>query len=78
MKTYRKELTGAIKGNSRLRRRLDEAKRRIDSLEAIVKSLVTVLDGLGRGDTKIVRNAAWSVGWGRDPEVARKVREAME
>ena len=78
MKTYRKELTGAIKGNSRLRRRLDEAKSRVVALEATVKALVIVLDGMGRGDTKIVRMAASSVGWRRDPEVARKCREAMK
>jgi hypothetical protein len=78
MKTYRQELTGAIKGNARLRRLLDAERRRVAVLESNVKALVIVLDGMGRGDTKMVRMAASSVGWRRDPEVARKCREAMK
>lgn len=31
-----------------------------------------------KSETKIVRMAASSVGWRRDPEVARKCREAMK
>lgn len=78
MKTYRHELTGAIKGNSRLRRRLDEANERVARLERNVMFLVAKLDAMGHGDDEGVRKCAWSVGWFRSPEVARKVREAME
>jgi hypothetical protein len=78
MKTYRQELTGAIRGNARLRRRLDEAKDRVARLESHIKCLVTMLDALGRGDDAPVRMGAWAVGWNRDPEVARKVMEAMK
>jgi hypothetical protein len=78
MKTYRQELTGAIKGNARLRRRLDEARQRVRALEIHMKGLITMLDSVGCGDSPLVRDCAWSVGWRRDPEVARKVREAMK
>jgi hypothetical protein len=43
-----------------------------------MKGLITMLDSVGCGDSPLVRDCAWSVGWRRDPEVARKVREAMK
>jgi len=61
-----------------LPRRLDEAKERVARLERNVKFLVAKLDAMGHGDDEDVRKCAWSVGWFRSPEVARKVREAME
>lgn len=76
MTDYRKELIGAIKGNARLRRRLDASKERVAEMESRVRILVAILDALGYGDTEVVRSCAWSVGWKRDPEVARKCREA--
>lgn len=78
MKTYREELTGAIKGNARLRSRLDEAKKRVAVLESHLKCMVTMLDSLGYGDVLAVQICAWSVGWRRDPEVARKCKEATK
>jgi len=65
VKTYRKELTGQVRGNARLRRRLDEAKREIVSKRFHLAMLVTLLDANGLGDHEVTRKAAWSIGWYR-------------
>lgn len=78
MKTYREELTGAIKGNARLRNRLDAATRRIKELEMAVRLLVDRADRAGRGDDEGVIAAAATVGWRRDESIAQAMREAMQ
>jgi hypothetical protein len=78
MKTYRDELTAAIRGNARLRRRLDAKERRIKELEQAVRLMVTRADINGRGDEIETVLAAERIGWRRDACVARKFREAMQ
>lgn len=78
MHDYRKDLTGAIKGNRRLRTKLDAANDRIRRLEFNIMILVSMLDDHGFGDDLRVRVAAWQVGWIRSKEVARKVQEAWQ
>lgn len=67
MKDYRSELTGAIKGNSRLRGRIATLKDRVSQLEMHVRSLIVVADANGRGDDQVVCSAAHAVGWFRLP-----------
>jgi hypothetical protein len=78
MKTYRDELTAAIRGNARLRRRLEAKDRRIRELEQAVRLMVTRADINGRGDEIETMLAAERIGWRRDADVARKFREAMQ
>jgi len=78
MKTYREELTGAIKGNARLRHRLDMARWRIAQLEQAVRVLVTMADKAGRGDHDATVAAAATIGWRRDWQVEQAMREAMQ
>lgn len=67
MKDYRSELTGAIKGNARLRERIGRLRERITQLESHVRNLIVVADANGRGDDQVVRSAARAVGWERLP-----------
>lgn len=78
MTTYREELTAAIRGNARLRRRLEAKERRIRELEQAVRLMVTRADINGRGDEIETVLAAERIGWRRDDGVARKFREAMQ
>ena len=78
MKTYRDELTAAIRGNARLRRRLEAKDRRIMELEQAVRLMVTRADINGRGDEIETMLAAERIGWRRDERVKRAVREAMQ
>lgn len=80
MKDYRSELTGAIKGNARLRGRIRALERRIFQLESHVRSLIVVADANKCGDSQIVRSAANAVGWGRLPhaEVVSLMMRAKE
>lgn len=76
MKTYLQELRGQIRGNARLRRRLDAKDRQIFRLTMTVQSLVTVLDKLGHGDDREVVMAAAMVGWERmREEVKREIEK---
>ena len=76
MKTYLHELRGQVRGNARLRRRLDAQEQRILRLTRTVQSLVTLLDKLGHGDDREVVMAAAMVGWERmrDPGPGRAQR----
>lgn len=78
MKTYRKELTGAIRGNARLRRRLEATRRRVKELEMAVRVLVHSASQAGRGDEEGVVAAAATIGWRRDSRVEQAMREAMQ
>jgi hypothetical protein len=80
MKTYREELTGAIKGNARLRLRIEQHEARISMLSRHIATLVTVLDMAGCGDEPEVRRAAAAIGWSRmsksqRDDVARRAKE---
>ena len=80
MKTYREELTGAIRGNARLRLRIRKHDARIAMLSKHIATLVTVLDMAGCGDEPEVRRAAAAIGWSRMTrsqmdDVARRLRE---
>ena len=72
MKTYLQELRGQIRGNARLRRRLDAKERRVIRLTRTVQSLVTMLDRLGHGDDREVVMAAATVGWERMREEVKR------
>lgn len=65
MRTYLKELRGQVKGNARLRRRLDARDDEIRRLRGHIHNLVTALDRLGYGDHVAVVNAARAAGWVR-------------
>lgn len=80
MKDYRSELTGAIRGNARLRGRIERLKNRVSQLEKHVRNLIVVADANGCGDVQIVRSAANAVGWGRLPhaDVVRLMMRAKE
>ena len=65
MKTYLTDLRGQVRGNARLRRRLDASKGRIVKLEAAVARLVTLADKVGLGDLPEVAWAARLIGWRR-------------
>jgi hypothetical protein len=54
-----------VRGNARLRRRLDEAKKELVSKRFHLAMLVTLLDANGLGDHEVTRKAAWSIGWYR-------------
>ena len=80
MTTYLTELRGQVRGNARLRRRLDAAKARIVRLEAAVAGLVTMADKAGLGD---LPEAAWTaslIGWRRfnDREMDRLMKAMTE
>lgn len=80
MKTYLTELRGQVRGNARLRSRLDEAKARIVRLEAAVAGLVTIADKVGLGDIREVELAARLIGWRRfnDREMDRLMKALKE
>lgn len=65
MKTYLSELRGQVRGNARLRRRLDANAAEIARLRGHIRSLVTMLDRLGHGDDVVVVRAAAAAGWER-------------
>lgn len=71
MKTYLQELRGQVRGNARLRRRLDASKYEIDRLKRHIGSLVTLADKAGYGDTLPVVRAAAVIGWRRLPKEER-------
>lgn len=78
MKTYLKELRGQVRGNARLRRRLDASKHEIARMKRHIAALVTLADKAGYGDTLPVVRAAAAIGWARaDEETMRLYREAM-
>lgn len=83
MKTYLQELRGQVRGNAKLKRRLELKNFQLDGLAGYVAQLVTLLDRLGHGDDAIVRMAARSIGWERFDEskrdrILKELEKAME
>lgn len=72
MKTYLNELRGQVKGNARLRRRLDVREHEIRRLRGHIQNLVTMLDKCGHGDHYAVVNAARAAGWVRWSQSTRE------
>jgi len=73
-------IQGHIKGNKRLRRRVDSLKQRVGRLEYLIGRLVTAADMRGYGDEPTVLVAARTIGWERWADekresVARRVEE---
>ena len=56
-------IQGHIKGNKRLRRRVDSLKQRVGRLEYLIGLLVTAADVRGYGDEPTVLTAARMIGW---------------
>ncbi len=65
MKTYLNELRGQVRGNARLRRKFDEAKRASTHRGQHIAMLVTLLDRVGLGDHPQTVAAAGAIGWRR-------------
>lgn len=79
MKTYLNELRGQVRGNARLRRRLDRLKARVQWLETWIGAMVIDADRKGRGDDQIVKNAAREIGWHRLPaEKVERIKNAIK
>jgi len=83
MKTYLQELRGQVRGNARLKRRLELKNLQLDGLAGYVAQLVTLLDRLGHGDDEVVKMAARSIGWERFDDAKRdrilkELQQAME
>lgn len=76
MKTYLEELKGQVRGNARLRRKLDRARHREEELARHIAVLVSKLDALGRGGEQAVVSAAQSIGWKRG--LSAEERAALE
>lgn len=78
--TYLTELRGQVRGNKRLRRRVDALKQRVGRLEYLIGRLVTAADMRGYGDEPTVLTAARTIGWQlwadeKRESVARRVEE---
>lgn len=72
-------IQGHIKGNKRLRRRVDALKQRVGRLEYLIGLLVTTADMRGYGDEPTVVVAARTIGWGRwADEKCESVRRRVE
>lgn len=79
MKTYLEELRGQVRGNARLRRRLDAANARINWLEQWIGAMVIHADKKGYGDDQIIANAARQIGWSRlPPEEVERIKDAIK
>lgn len=77
MKTYLEELKGQVRGNARLRRRLDESNRRRAELIGHAICLVNLLNKLGHGGKSEVKAAAHSLGWNHElPEADKAALQA--
>lgn len=77
MKTYLTELRGQVRGNARLRRRLDAREHELRRVKAHMAVLVTMLDRLGYGDDKSVVRAAATIGWHRMREDVKREIEKV-
>lgn len=64
-KSYLDELRGQVRGNARLRRKLNSAKRDNVKYRYQIAMLVTLMDRVGLGDHPQAKSAANSIGWGR-------------
>lgn len=79
MKTYLQELRGQVRGNARLKRRLEEKNRQLDMLAGYIAQLVTMLDKLGHGDDELVVRAADAIGWKRfDPAMREQILKDIQ
>ena len=66
-------IQGHIKGNKRLRRRVDALKQRVGRLEYLIGRLVTSADMRGYGDDPTVLTAARTIGWQRWADEKREM-----
>lgn len=66
-------IQGHIKGNKRLRRRVDALKQRVGRLEYLIGRLVTAADMRGYGDDPTVLTAARTIGWQRWADEKREM-----
>ena len=66
-------IQGHIKGNKRLRRRVDALKQRVGRLEYLIGRLVTAADMRGYGDDPTVLTAARTIGWERWADEKREM-----
>ena len=66
-------IQGHIKGNKRLRRRVDALKQRVGRLEYLIGRLVTAADMRGYGDDPTVLTAARTIGWQRWADEKREI-----
>ena len=66
-------IQGHIKGNKRLRRRVDALKQRVGRLEYLIGRLVTAADMRGYGDEPTVLTAARTIGWERWADEKREM-----
>lgn len=79
MKTYLTELRGHVRGNARLRRKLDASKCEIARLKLYIGSLVSLADRAGHGDDEVVVRAAAAIGWSRfTKEQRERIRRESE
>lgn len=72
MKTYLNELKGQVRGNARLRGRIDRLTHRVVVLERWISILVLLADKAGHGDAAVVVAAAREIGWHRMSESERR------
>jgi len=73
VKTYLTDLRGQVRGNKRLRRRVDALKQRVGRLEYFIGRLVAAADMMGYGDEPIVLTAARTIGWERWTDEKREM-----
>lgn len=66
MKTYLKELTAQVRGNARLRRRLNAARYEVARLRHQNAMLINTLVNLGHRDHPAVEAAAKGLGWRKE------------
>lgn len=77
-RTFFKEMQGHIRGNKRLRRRVDALKARVQWLEMWIGALVMHADNNGHGDDQVVANAAGQIGWNRlPPAEVERIKDAI-
>lgn len=75
-------LTPHIRGNARLRRKLDRERGRCEALKRLVGPVLVLADAHGLGDHRSVVALGAAIGWVRmtaeeRKEVAREIKEAM-
>lgn len=74
-------LTPHIRGNARLRRKLDRERDRYEALKRLVGRVLVLADAHGLGDHRSVVAVGAAIGWVRmtaeeRAEVAREIKEA--
>lgn len=66
--TYLDDLKGQVRGNRRLRNRIDRLIERIELMKSAIGRLVVLCDVLGHGDDQTVVAAARLIEWERLPK----------